>query len=202
MSGRVLITGATDAVSMARTVFTGNALSRLAFDGVDGLYRALRDGVTGEQGNPIFYVSSSPWNLYDLLDEFMALSHLPAGPILLRDWGLSSGELLPTDHRRHKLATIGPILATYPELPFLLLGDSGQQDPEIYAQVVAEHPGRILGILIRDVGAGAERTAQIRKMAQGVTVAGVPMHVVADSAEAARYAVAAGWIMLDESQIS
>lgn len=147
----VLVTGATDAVGMARTVFTGNAASRMAFDGVAELYRALR----GKQGNPIFYVSSSPWNLYDLLDDFLALNDLPAGPILLRDWGLSSTELLPTDHHQHKLGTINAILNTYPDLSFLLLGDSGQQNPEIYAQVVAEQPGQILGILIRDVGPGA-----------------------------------------------
>ena len=186
----VLITGATDAVGMARTVFTGNALSRMAFGGVAELYRALGDGPAGDQGNPIFYVSSSPWNLYDLLDDFLAINHLPAGAILLRDWGLSSGELLPTDHRQHKIATIGAILDTYPELPFILLGDSGQQDPEIYAQIAAEQPGRILGILIRDVGPGAERAAQIRELAQ----TSVPMRLVADSAEAARHAVAAGWI--------
>ncbi len=186
----VLITGATDAVGMARTVFTGNAASRMAFDGVADLYRALR----GSQGNPIFYVSSSPWNLYDLLDDFLALNDLPAGPILLRDWGLSSGELLPTDHHHHKVGAINAILNTYPDLPFLLLGDSGQQDPEIYAQIAAEQPGRILGILIRDVGPGAERATQIREMAQSVAKSGVPMHLVADSAEAAEHALAEGWI--------
>ncbi|MBP7964009.1 MAG: DUF2183 domain-containing protein [Caldilineaceae bacterium] len=185
----VLVTGATDAVGMARTVFTGNAASRMAFDGVAELYRALR----GKQGNPIFYVSSSPWNLYDLLDDFLALNDLPAGPILLRDWGLSSTELLPTDHHQHKLGTINAILNTYPDLSFLLLGDSGQQDPEIYAQVVAEQPGQILGILIRDVGPGAARAAQVREMARSVTQSGVPMHLIADSAEAAGHALAAGW---------
>ncbi len=137
----VLVTGATDAVGMARTVFTGNALSRMTFDGVAELYRALR----GEQGNPIFYVSSSPWNLYDLLDDFLALNGLPAGPILLRDWGLSSIELLPTDHHHHKLGTIHAILSTYPDLPFLLLGDSGQQDPEIYAQIAGGASGADFG---------------------------------------------------------
>jgi phosphatidate phosphatase APP1 len=198
----VLRTEATDLVRMARTVFTGNAHSRLAFPGVAALYQALQAGATGKEGNPIFYLSSSPWNLYDLLDDFFALNDLPAGPILLRDWGLSSQEVLPTDHHRHKSGSLGRILTTYPDLPFLLLGDSGQQDPEIYTEVAAAHPGRILAILIRNVGPGPERVAQILALAQAVAEAGTPMHLISDSHEAAQHARAAGWIALDESHFS
>ncbi len=190
----ILRTEATDMVRMARTVFTGNAHSRMAFSGVEILYRALQAGAAGAEGNPVFYLSSSPWNLYDLLDDFFALNGLPPGPILLRDWGLSSREVLPTDHHHHKIGSLRRILNTYPDLPFLLLGDSGQQDPEIYAQIGAEQPEQILGILIRDVGPGPERTAQILELIQKMAVAGVPMHLVADSTAAAKQALAAGWI--------
>ncbi|RPJ38633.1 MAG: DUF2183 domain-containing protein, partial [Chloroflexi bacterium] len=87
---------ATHMVKMARNVFLGNAHTRLPFPGVAGLYRALFNGVNGKEMNPMFYVSSSPWNLYDLLAQFFNLHDIPVGPVLfLRDWGLTDEEMLP-----------------------------------------------------------------------------------------------------------
>ncbi|MGH7629211.1 MAG: phosphatase domain-containing protein [Gemmatimonadales bacterium] len=57
--------------------------------------------------------------------DFLALQELPAGPLLLRDWDLG----LPSRKQQEPKATaIAEILATYPTLPFLLIGDSGQRD--------------------------------------------------------------------------
>lgn len=70
---------------MLATSLTGNARTRLPFPGVGALYRALtRDG---EARNPIFYVSSSPWNFFDLLWQFLDYRRIPLGPIFLRNWG-------------------------------------------------------------------------------------------------------------------
>ena len=85
----VVQTGATDVRATLRSVFLSNARTRLPFPGVAMLYRALQEGVDGRESNPVFYVSSSPWNLYDVLSEFLALREIPEGPIMLRDWGLS-----------------------------------------------------------------------------------------------------------------
>src|SRR5205085_2787521 len=139
----VIQTDATDVVRMARAVLLGNAHTRLPFPGVVDLYRALRDGPGGACDNPLFYVSSSPWNLYELLEETFALRGVPPGPLLLRDWGLSSSGL-PTRHAGHKRAAIARIFETYPTLPFILVGDSGQEDPEIYASLMRDHPHRVL----------------------------------------------------------
>ena len=46
---------------------------RIAFKGIGAFYRALELGGGAEVVNPIFYVSSSPWNLYDLLERFIEL---------------------------------------------------------------------------------------------------------------------------------
>jgi phosphatidate phosphatase APP1 len=147
----------------AQKILFGNAFSREAFEGVAKFYQALH-----QEKNPIFYVSSSPWNVYDVLLQFLELNDIPMGPLLLRDWGLSPEEILPTNHAKHKLAMIRQILHTYPALPFLLLGDSGQEDPEIYSQIVSEFPKRIVGIYIRDV-TGQERKRRIETLAKGVS---------------------------------
>lgn len=178
----------------ARTVILGNARTRLPFPGVAAFYRALRDGAAGDEGNPVFYVSSSPWNLYDVIVEFMELQELPRGPVMLRDWDVSFGSLAASRHLEHKGAAIRDILATYPTLPFILIGDSGQHDPEIYAQVVREFPDRIRAIYIRDVTLHPERSASIRALADEVLAARSALILSEDTLGAAKHAAEQGWI--------
>ncbi len=85
----VIVTNVTNFLKRAWTLFLTEHRTRLPFEGVDAFYEALHEGSTGSACNPIFYVSSSPWNLYEHLDEFLGLHRIPAGPLLLRDWGLS-----------------------------------------------------------------------------------------------------------------
>ncbi len=188
----VLQTGATSVRSLAKQVFFGNAYTRLPFEGVAAFYEALSAG-----GNPLFYVSSSPWNLYDVLVEFMELNSIPLGPIMLRDWGVSATELLPTSHGLHKQTAIRQILETYPHLPFLLIGDSGQEDPEIYSQIVRDFPGRILSIYIRDVDDDAARRESVQKLAKDLAEDGSTLLLTANTAVAAEHAAAQGWIHVD-----
>ncbi|HFC12424.1 MAG TPA: DUF2183 domain-containing protein, partial [Anaerolineae bacterium] len=143
----ILKTNATNLLRAAQLTILGNAHTRLAFAGVAAFYRALsHDG-----RNPIFYVSSSPWNLYDLLDDFIIAQEIPTGPLCLRDLGIDRNKFITTAHGQHKLAQIEAILTTYPDLPFILIGDSGQKDPEIYSEIVSRFPNRVLAIYIRDV---------------------------------------------------
>jgi phosphatidate phosphatase APP1 len=194
----VLRTDATSLLRMLRATFFGNAYTRLPFPGVAALYRALQSGVDGQFANPLFYVSSSPWNIYDMLEEFFAIQQIPAGPLMLRDWGFSSKEESPFRHRQHKLATIRRILDTYPALPFLLIGDSGQQDPEIYREIVRMYPKRILAIYIRSVSRTAERIAAIGALAEQVAAEGSALVLADNTLTAARHAAENGWIAHDE----
>ena len=178
----------------ARTVMLGNARTRLPFPGVAGFYRALRDGGTGAERNPVFYVSSSPWNIYDVIAEFMELQRIPAGPILLRDWDVSFGALAATRHFEHKGVAIREILNTYPAMPFILIGDTTQHDPEIYAQIVREFPDRIRAIYIRDVTRTAQRTASVQALAAEVLAARSALVLSEDTLGAARHAVEQGWM--------
>ena len=190
----VLKTNATSLLRMAREVLFRNVHTRIPFPGVGAFYRALHTGAGGEV-NPLFYVSSSPWNLYGVLSEFLHLHEIPAGPMELRDWGLSAREVLPTGHRAHKRVAIDRILETYPELPFILVGDSGQEDPEIYGDVVRAHPGRVLGIYIRSVRRTPERVRAIDELAATLAQDRHPdLVLVDDTLEAARHAVERGWI--------
>jgi phosphatidate phosphatase APP1 len=189
----IVQTGATQWLRAARGVLLGNAYTRLPFPGVAPFYRALRVGGDGGAANPFFYVSSSPWNLYDLLAEFMDLNAIPVGPLLLRDWGITPQSVLPTDHRSHKLAHIRQIMDSYP-LPFILIGDSGQRDPEIYREVVAEYPARILAIYIRSVSPDPLRRETVRALAREVERAGSALLLTDDTLSAARHAADNGWI--------
>ena len=115
----VIQTGATDVIRMVRATLFGNARTRIPFAGVAAFYAALQRGGTGTSFNPIFYVSSSPWNLYDVIEQFMALQRIPMGPTLLRDWGMSL-DRIPFGHSAHKLTSIRQIIGMYPEQRVIL----------------------------------------------------------------------------------
>ncbi len=194
----VVQSSVTDLLKMARLTLLGNAHTRLPFEGVAGFYQALQNGWSrgydGGRGefNPIFYVSSSPWNLYDLLEDFLDVHGVPAGPLFLKDWGRRTIR----DHEGHKLGIIRTLLATYPGLPFVLIGDSGEKDPEIYRQIVLEHPGRIRAIYIRDVTI-KERDDAVYAIAAELRTLGVEMLLTARTAEAAEHAARTGLIATD-----
>jgi phosphatidate phosphatase APP1 len=136
----ILQTGVQRVGRMIRQTLTGSALTRTAFPGAAELYRDLAAG-----RNPIFYVSSSPWNLYDFLVAFLRHREFPLGPVLLRDLlGTSAG-------REEKAGRIREILDVHAQLRFVLIGDSAERDPEIYADIVEKYPGRILAVYIREV---------------------------------------------------
>jgi len=161
-----------------------NAFSRQAFSRVAAFYQALRRGARGEEYNPFFYVSNSPWNLYDLLEEFLDLNKLPRGPIMLRDFGLPY-EKRPANYRGHKHEQIIRILELYPQLPFVLIGDSGEKDTDIYRAVALDFPGRIKAIYIRDVRS-QQRAARVQEMLSSIP--GTPTLLVHSYEDAARHA--------------
>ena len=177
----IVQTNATNLLRMARSI-VNNAAARLPFEGVADLYRALHT-----ERNPIFYVSSSPWNLYELLHDYMDLNGIPHGPMFLQDWGIDEKTLILASHTEHKLAQIQTLVDFYPELPFVLIGDSGQHDPEIYREVIRAHPKRILAVFIRDVTHDV-RDAAVAQIANEVKSLGVELVYVKDSHEALTHA--------------
>ena len=185
----VIYTGATQLASMIWLTFMSNAITRVPFDGVSAFYTALQAGNTPDSAprNPIFYVSSSPWNLFDVIEDIFFLNQIPLGPILLRDLGFDQNKFLKEGHE-HKLEKIRRILAAYPGLPFVLIGDSGQDDAHLYAQAATEFgPSRIAAIYIRDIDPDAQsrHDSKVRSCQNVAAKSGVVMLLVSDSKEAA-----------------
>ncbi len=180
----VLMTRATRAFRMVMLTLFSNAHTRIAFGGVANWYRALQAGAQGSEANPLFYVSSSPWNLYDFLEEFLEVNGIPLGPLFLRDHGLDHGRGAPRGHRGHKLRILSHLLEVYPDHPFLLIGDSGQKDPEIYHELVTKYPGRICGIVIRNVSQLIPaRLEEVARFGREIEEMETPFRLVADSTE-------------------
>ena len=185
----VVRSSATNVLKMTWIVLRNNAHTRLPFEGVAAFYKALQHGKEGDSFNPIFYVSSSPWNIYDVLEDFLNVHGVPPGPLFLKDWS-------PTvlgKHKDYKIGVIRRLLRTYEEMPFVLIGDSGEEDPEIYLQAVREHPKRIIAIYIREVTSG-ERDSEVAAMAKEARSLGTDMIAVPDTTTAAEHAASIGLI--------
>lgn len=190
----IMVTNATSLLAMAQLTFTQSPATRLPFEGVADFYQALTQGSSASTvPRPIFYVSSSPWNLYDFLIEFMQLNNIPAGPLLLRDFGMNAEQVFQSSHHKHKLAQINNVMSTYPDLAFILIGDSGQHDPEIYAEIVTMRPEQVKAIYIRDVSQG-QRTDAILQITQDMAKHGIDMLLVPDTEAAMAHALAQGYI--------
>jgi len=189
----VVQTDAFHLLKMARNVFLNNSRTRLPFEGVAAFYKALQIG-TAQSYNPIFYLSSSPWNLYDLLVDFFNVRGIPPGPLFLVDLGISPTQIISPSHQEHKLARIQKLLDEFPKLKFILIGDSGQRDPEIYLQAAVANPGRILAIYIRDV-TGAERSKQVTGYGEDARKIETELILVKDTAAASLHATTRGFIL-------
>ena len=127
-----------------------NAYDRIPLKGAAEFYQKLHKGRDGTPNNPIFYLSNSPWNLYEYLKLFLDHNTFPKGPILLRNFRTPfDGSIKP--EKPHKQKEITNILKTYPSMNFILIGDSGEHDASIYTEIAAQYPKRILAIYLRSV---------------------------------------------------
>ena len=168
----VVETGATDFLKNWRRVLVDRPRDRLAVPGASTLYKMIaRDHAA--PARPFFYVSSSPWNLYGFIAEFMELNAIPHGPMFLKDYGFDPGQLGGKSHDTHKLEAIERVLAFYPEHRFLLIGDNGQRDVTIYSKVVSDFPRRVAAVFIRDVD-GSCRSGPEGELLAGIEAGGVP----------------------------
>ena len=119
-----------------------------AVEGMVDFYRTLAD-----LGAAFHYVSYSPWQMFRPLADFSSLAGYPQGPFHLRTFQLSKhmlGKLL-LSRSSGKTTVVRWILRAFPNRRFLLIGDSGQHDPEIYGAVARKHPNQVAGILIREL---------------------------------------------------
>lgn len=135
-------------LKMLYASFFKDSHQRQPMEGMPELLRALTKGGNGQQDNPVFYVSDSPWNIYDLLADFLDRHQVPKGPILLRDYGLHMLRR-KSDRPIHKLDAFRLIMGMYPDLPFVMLGDTASKDADYYLQMAEEFGNRVRAIYIR-----------------------------------------------------
>ncbi|WP_034043163.1 App1 family protein [Wocania ichthyoenteri] len=148
----ILHTGLTSVLKwrvLINTLLT-SAGKRLPLEGAPEFYHLLHQGKTGNEANPMFYVSHSPWNLYRYLNYFLKKNNFPKGPIILRNFP-SPFSKKKKNEKPQKQKEIINLLKTYPNLKFILIGDSGEHDPDIYLEIAETYPDRILAIYLRNV---------------------------------------------------
>ncbi|CAI7662984.1 unnamed protein product [Penicillium manginii] len=135
---------ASGAKEMFRNTFV-RELAELQVAGVSEWYTQA-----AKRGVEMHYVSNAPWQLYPLLERYFKMAGLPPGSFHLKQYsGMLQGIFEPTAER--KRGSLEQILRDFPDRKFILVGDSGEADLEVYTDIVLANRGRILGIFIRDV---------------------------------------------------
>jgi phosphatidate phosphatase APP1 len=121
--------------------------ARMAVPGMAVLYERL---INARPGAAVFYLSTGAWNVAPALNRFLARHLYPAGPLLLTDWG-PTNERWFRSGREHKRATLVRLAEEFPHVRWLLIGDDGQHDEEIYSEFAATHPNHVAAIAIRQL---------------------------------------------------
>lgn len=138
------------------------------YEMVEGMEALLRDW--REAGASLHYVSSTPWQLHEALEAFFTERALPGGSFHLKKfrWRDRSFFDLLASPKKTKRKSLTPLFDAFPERRFVLMGDSVEKDPEIYAQLAADHPERVASILIRDLDGGDSGAKRYRKAFKGL----------------------------------
>jgi hypothetical protein len=136
-----------------------------AVPGMADLYRRW-----AKQGASFHYLTASQWQLYEPLAEFIAAEEFPAGTFHMKLFRLKDDTRtsLFTPPSEHKLPAIQSLVEAYPRRRFILVGDAGEADPEIFGKAYHAHPGRIDRLLIRDVTGGDGASARYQEAFKGV----------------------------------
>ena len=136
-----------------------------AAPGMASLYEQWSD-----QDASFHFVSSSPWQLYTPLQQFLDASGFPWATFSLKNVRFRDETLfnLFKEGTKTKPAAIKEILASYPDRSFILVGDSGEQDPEVYAALMREFPQQISEIYIRNVTDASADDARFADVFEGI----------------------------------
>ncbi|MEP3422481.1 MAG: phosphatase domain-containing protein [Erythrobacter sp.] len=176
-----------------RRILTQMPADRTVVPGASAFYAAIGGNPAGSREpasaidalvpqarvRPVFYVSSSPWNLFSYLVTFKRSRGLPIGPVMLRDWGFNRQTLGKEGHGTHKVEAIHRILTTFPHLRFALIGDDTQKDLAAFGATAAAFPSRIAAVFIRSVSGEPLNDEQLQAK-DILNKAGVPFWMGSD----------------------
>lgn len=141
----VMVTALPRPLLAAWNTFVLDEHARMAVPGMAVLYERL---VTANAGAPVFYLSTGAWNVAPTLSRFLSRHLYPAGPLLLTDWGPTPDRWFRSG-QEHKRNTLRRLATEFPDVKWLLIGDDGQHDQEIYSEFAHEHPENVLAVCIR-----------------------------------------------------
>ncbi|MFK3980820.1 App1 family protein [Micromonospora sp. NPDC050397] len=141
----VMVTALPRPLLAAWNTFVLDEHARMAVPGMAVLYERL---VTAHPGAPVFYLSTGAWNVAPTLTRFLSRHLYPAGPLLLTQWGPTVDRWFRSG-REHKRATLAQLARDFPKVRWLLVGDDGQHDQEIYAEFAGAHPENVAAVAIR-----------------------------------------------------
>ena len=145
----VMVTALPRPLLAAWNTFVLDEHARTAVPGMAVLYERL---VTANPSSPVFYLSTGAWNVAPTLSRFLSRHLYPAGPLLLTDWGPTPDRWFRSG-QEHKRNTLARLASEFPHIRWLLIGDDGQHDPEIYSEFAREHPDNVAAVAIRRLSA-------------------------------------------------
>jgi phosphatidate phosphatase APP1 len=122
------------------------------------------------QGASFHYVTLSPWQLYGVYSAFMTKEGFPAGTFHMTHFGIVDGSILKrmTSAMDRKLPMVKALMEQFPQREFVLVGDSGQHDPEVYGAVARDYGDRVKAIFIRNVSEESPDSARLQNAFRGV----------------------------------
>jgi phosphatidate phosphatase APP1 len=141
----VMVTALPRPLLAAWNTFVLDEHARMAVPGMAVLYERL---VAANAGAPVFYLSTGAWNVAPTLTRFLSRHLYPAGPLLLTDWGPTTDRWFRSG-QEHKLNTLRRLASEFPDIRWLLIGDDGQHDQEIYSEFARAHPENVAAVAIR-----------------------------------------------------
>lgn len=143
----VLITALPRPLLAFWNTFVRHEATRRPVRGMATLYAEI---ARTEPDVPFFYLSTGAWNVAPVLEQFLARHAFPPGPLLLTDWGPTADSWFRSG-REHKRRELRRLLDELPQVRWLLIGDDGQHDPELYAEAAEAAPEQLRGVAIREL---------------------------------------------------
>ncbi|MCL2178319.1 MAG: DUF2183 domain-containing protein [Proteobacteria bacterium] len=142
---------------LLKNTFLKNPAQRRAVEGVAKLYTEVASSNPKPEAAPLFYLSGSPRQLYGGLTQFLQRNHFPKGVLLTKRISLDSASDAWLNQVAYKTKKIQEIFEYFPHVCFILVGDDGEGDPEVYEGVRKRYPQRVEAIWIRRVHPGVGR---------------------------------------------
>lgn len=184
----VMVTALPRPFLAAWNTFVLDEHARRPVPGMAVLYERL---TRSHPGIPVFYLSTGAWNVAPTLTRFLSRNLYPTGPLLLTDWGPTHDRWFRSG-RNHKVDTLNRLSREFPEVRWLLVGDDGQHDEEIYGQFAENHPDNVAAVAIRQLSNSEAVLAGGRSKSEAHSDQSAPWVYAPDGAGIAEHLADAG----------